>query len=730
MKKSYTPIIVVIVIVAAVIAIFGINSYYRNLAGQAAGPDDPDTCYFASADSQCAVTIFDYTAAKDLTSLKSIACSISTTGGYQECKHTLDINGDGVVTSIDVSILKDWTALKKVAANINGAPGAIELVSAPPYTDGVTSYDITLKVLTISGRPSVLMGVNVGAQRKFTDLNGLVTFTIPGNVNNIDALIHKSISKGIDNDITYSGCIPSLCSYPAECSEGPIDDGCAGTCTRDTDGNSCDGGAGTCQSGSCVALPPPPPVATKKAEYLLEELSGQVVADTSGNGFNGFLGSSDKNTQNDPERVSTNLGYGLNFIPFNYATLANGITPLNQFTFEALISQRTGTGGIYSDKQLNFSIVNNKLTILRAGVQFDSCTSDGDVVLRNGWAYVSATYYRSHIKLYINGELDKTCPAQSFSLPSDTQTERLGYGFDGKMDFLDVYEGAVSDQQIKDRYNEIYPVVVCPCNQVGQLLDSAVFAMAVYNNQLYAAPNSGFVYKYDGTSWVKAGTYPAASANSLAVYNDKLYAGVANGAVYVYDGSSWTLSGGYFSSGVGVNALKVYNNNLYVALTSGEVQRFDGSSWTQVRSAGQMPAPGGIEVYNSKLYIAQSDAFIYSYDGTSWTQVGQIGFIYDMEVYNNKLYVVSAIAVLDAFDGTSWSAIQGPPQSLTKLKTHGTKLYISGYGIISKYDGTSISSFGQLPAQVEYFEIFNGQLYAATNGVVPTGEGGVYLISG
>ncbi len=43
------------------------------------------------------------------------------------------------------------------------------------------------------------------------------------------------------------------CSYFNECSEIDPDNGCGGTCTRNTDGNSCDGGASTCSGGICLS---------------------------------------------------------------------------------------------------------------------------------------------------------------------------------------------------------------------------------------------------------------------------------------------------------------------------------------------------------------------------------------------------------------------------------------------------------------------------------------------
>ena len=205
MGKNKIPIIIVSVIVVAIVAFFAINSYYKNLAGRAAATAS-NTCYFASADKVCAVTITDLAAARDLTSLKTPGgCTL----GVDICRKTLDVNGDGVVTISDVSIINDLVPLKQVPY-IPGAPGKITITGAPSLLKNLTSFQIVLNVTNKLGNPSVMMGVTVGQETKFTDINGMVSFTIvpdkmPYTISAfIPADSRKSISR-VRANVTITG---------------------------------------------------------------------------------------------------------------------------------------------------------------------------------------------------------------------------------------------------------------------------------------------------------------------------------------------------------------------------------------------------------------------------------------------------------------------------------------------------------------------------------------------
>lgn len=117
---------------------------------------------------------------------------------------------------------------------------------------------------------------------------------------------------------------------------------------------------------------------------------------------------------------------------------------------------------------------------------------------------------------------------------------------------------------------------------VGTGLDSAVYALEVFNGNLYAAgffANAGStvvnrIAKWNGSSWVSVGTGTSGNIFGLKEYNNELYAagtftvagGVAANNIAKWNGSAWAalgtgLSGGSFPGG---GTLEVYNNELYV----------------------------------------------------------------------------------------------------------------------------------------------------------------------
>ena len=90
--------------------------------------------------------------------------------------------------------------------------------------------------------------------------------------------------------------------------------------------------------------------------------------------------------------------------------------------------------------------------------------------------------------------------------------------------------------------------------------------LTLYNNKLYAAKDSAYVYQYDGgTSWISIGQAgDPGHVFVLHVFDGTLYAGKSLGEVYRYDGNStWTYVGRAGPSHV--FSMAVYNNKLYAA---------------------------------------------------------------------------------------------------------------------------------------------------------------------
>ncbi len=207
---------------------------------------------------------------------------------------------------------------------------------------------------------------------------------------------------------------------------------------------------------------------------------------------------------------------------------------------------------------------------------------------------------------------------------------------------------------------------------------TGVRSIIAYNGSIYAGIGSqtngdAELWKYDGTTWTKAGGDGVNSSwsnkyavKSLAVYNGNLIAGIyadsGFGEAWSYNGTVWTQIGGgtgqwsIEGSAASVDALTVYGNKLYAAIGagnadssygnygSGTVWRYDGTAWARVGgryTAGSWTDYANIDsmiVYNGQLYIAISPQYnssqIWRYNGSTWTLVAN----HSMNGYNNYEY--------------------------------------------------------------------------------------------
>lgn len=186
-----------LLLIISLVLILSVSLYINELfglTGRVTGVSN--TCYFADSDGDCLITLIDLIYARDLSLLRTpVGCAI-TIGGIEVCDKTLDVTGDGVVDASDVGFIKDMSLLKRIPpGQLKGVPNIIEFIKVPDFINENTPYNVTLKVLTKTDRPSVQMGVTVGEETKFTDINGEVTFTIPAGVNTISAFIPENLGK-------------------------------------------------------------------------------------------------------------------------------------------------------------------------------------------------------------------------------------------------------------------------------------------------------------------------------------------------------------------------------------------------------------------------------------------------------------------------------------------------------------------------------------------------------
>ena len=426
MKRGNGIILLVVALTVLLVASLYVNELFgvKDISGKITA-DDPDLCYFLDSNGDCTTTALDVAAAMNLVSLKPISCTISTTGGYNECKRTLDANGDGVITSLDIAILRDKASLKSIA--LPGAPANIIVVS-PIQIDGLNPYELKLKVLTKTGLPSVLTGVNVGAERKFTDLNGIVSFTMPASTTNINALIKKHPNKGVSEDITYTGCMP-LCSSSV-CGG---DDGCGGTCED-----------------------------KRSLSFFFEDpAASTTVTDSSGNVIGTKYGG--------VTQVPGNIGNALNFdgvndyVGVNFLQVGQSITVLswaksntavwnnagliasargnNGFLVTPLAGQKNVGGYIMSSNSASNwigSYVPDDITQWHQyGIRYNYQTKEASIIF-NGQIVVSKII-----------DISRTTGTITVNFGKDTTI--VAYG-KGAIDEIEIYRAALSDQEILARY--------------------------------------------------------------------------------------------------------------------------------------------------------------------------------------------------------------------------------------------------------------------------------------
>lgn len=235
-------------------------------------------------------------------------------------------------------------------------------------------------------------------------------------------------------------------------------------------------------------------------------------------------------------------------------------------------------------------------------------------------------------------------------------------------------------------------------------------SLITYNGELYAALYSGYVYKYDGSSWSSCGQLGSyTQAYVLAVYNGNLYASGGSGSVspvlYRYDGgTTWTSVGGY---DYGVNeyiiALCSYDGKLFAGNDNGKVFYYDGSSITNCGTVGTTTDVRAFTVYKGDLYCSGSgNGVVYRWDGGStWTSIGDIGATYHINslvVYDDTIYATLSGSTLAGYvykwDGvgtTTWSSCGrlGTSSELRQLCVYNGQLYGNSYsnGNLYRYDG-------------------------------------------
>ncbi|MBK8416637.1 MAG: T9SS type A sorting domain-containing protein [Bacteroidetes bacterium] len=202
-----------------------------------------------------------------------------------------------------------------------------------------------------------------------------------------------------------------------------------------------------------------------------------------------------------------------------------------------------------------------------------------------------------------------------------------------------------------------------------------IFDMVVYNGELVVAGSTWVngsqqrnIAKWNGTTWSQLGTGMDNRIFAIEVYNGELYAtghfgqagGVLARGIARWNGTNWNQVGGpglNLSPGFTGSALEVNNGELYLAggfyLINGlpvqSIAKWNGTVWDSVGSIDASISFQSLGSYNNKIYAGgymninsnPSNNWISSWNSTTWDSVG-LGLNYIpgiMAEYNNELYV-------------------------------------------------------------------------------------------
>ena len=159
----------------------------------------------------------------------------------------------------------------------------------------------------------------------------------------------------------------------------------------------------------------------------------------------------------------------------------------------------------------------------------------------------------------------------------------------------------------------------------GAGFDNAVYALTVYNGELYAggafSTTASHIAKWNGSTWSAVGGGVNDNVYTLEVYNGELYAGgfftAAGGAsalqIAKWDGTSWSAVGS--GTNADVNTMKKIGNDLYVGgnftmaggLYSPFIAKWDGAVWSDAGSVAANQFDLSVDAfatYNSHVFAA------------------------------------------------------------------------------------------------------------------------------
>ncbi len=243
---------------------------------------------------------------------------------------------------------------------------------------------------------------------------------------------------------------------------------------------------------------------------------------------------------------------------------------------------------------------------------------------------------------------------------------------------------------------------------IGNLLNTEVIDMVVYNNKLYFTADK--LYVWDGSILSEFNYTNPNNINSflygtdLHVFNGKLHVLSSNG-IYTYDGNNVSLI-----QGISGYCLSDLNNILYCGGDDG-VSKYENNVWTSVNGITTFPPSIlNMKTYNNELYVLGDfntiggltiNNNLAKYNGTSWSIVNipliayPETFLYSgynkglnhMNVINNELYLTHSFynngeinhSPTIKYNGVSWTPLaQNYSNYGACVHLHNNTLYCGG----------------------------------------------------
>ena len=467
-----------------------------------------------------------------------------------------------------------------------------------------------------------------------------------------------------------------------------------------------------------------------------EEGSGQTVKDKSGNGNDGTLGSSSSADSADPvfgpgHDSSGEGGAGLQFDGRDdYANLGHGsnLTSNSGFTYSFWMkwsgANRGGYGGLV--EYLNRGIQNSRILMVDSSSKIIVQDPAGTPLTskytfsKDAFYHIVLTWDGTLPYLYVNGNLDATGSAASFTSAVSNDI-KIGVGadwsptyyFNGSIDEVRIYNRALSEDEIRQLYNQKKPILEMNFDEgSGNLTgdDSFNDNYAILGGGTAAAMpawttgHSGSALDFDGTDdYVEVKGTPSSWDLSLASYDYKSFSvtsqhSIPSGFFFKPDGTKLYIAGlgariYQYSLSTAWDASTVLSDGEYFSTSSQEAYPrniFFKPDGTKMFVAGS----NGDAVYQYSLSTAW-DISTVSYDDVSFSVAGQemsssgLFFkgdgsrMYTIGPDNDTVYQYSLAVAWDlstaSYDSVFFSARtqESNPYSVY-FRPDGTKMYVIG----------------------------------------------------